>query len=396
MRFNYCNWLMLLLLIISNSTSAANIQQLRLGETKLLNSSDITDIVVTTPAQISAELVADHLVLHATAVGVAEVILFRANTPPEPLRFSITNAVSAQFLAQFDFLQQQIESLQWRSFEQWILVSGTVDEVQEQQIRTTLGDYPEVLIQLQRELAEPPVMIELAVKIAEVKRQFSHQLGVRWPQQISGPLISSSAPSWLDFPVDVQTTIDLLEREGHARLLAEPVLLAQSGDTATFLVGGEIPLPQVLAQGLQDVSFREYGIALNISPKLLEHGQIRTDVSAEISSIDPATAVLGIPGILTRKVSSVITAEHQQSLVLSGLMSHEQSTQTERFPWLHQLPILGELFRSEQFREAQTELVVIVTPTLRTAAVRKSSAALNRLTEFRQHVGCVGLYEIPL
>lgn len=152
----------------------------------------------------------------------------------------------------------------------------------------------------------------------------------------------------------------------------------------------------MLAQGLQDVSFRPYGIQLRVAPQLLASGQIQTHLVAEMSSIDPAVAVNGIPGLLTRKVASTLVVPAGETLILSGLMQHEQAEQADRFPALHNLPVLGALFTSKQFRRAETDLVIMVTPKLASEAQNRRARAdlvKQQISAFRNSVDCTGLLE---
>ena len=139
------------------------------------------------------------------------------------------------------------------------------------------------------------------------------------------------------------------------------------------MAGGELPIPQVVAQGMQDVTFREYGIRLIVEPVVLKDGRIKTKLSAELSNIDPAVSVAGVPGILTRRTESVFLSEDGDTMVLSGLLNVDKSNQSDEMPGLGELPGLNRVFGSQQHREQTTELVVMVT------AEKMSSADKRRL-----------------
>lgn len=277
-----------------------------------------------------------------------------------------------------------------------VIIAGELNERDHELLLAHAQRNPNWLLQITKPEASLAQMIELEVKILEVKRHSLKNLGLSWPHAISGPQVTRDIGQWLSFPIAMQSTINLLEQNGSAKVLAEPKLTAASGGQAEFLVGGEFPVPQVVAQGLQDVDFREYGITLTMSPEDLGQQRIATTIKAEISTIDPATSVNGIPGMLTRRVSSMITAASGESIVLSGLISHEQSYQADVFPFLHQLPIVGRLFTSREFRDAETELVVVVTPRLNEQIKRQShrhDAAQRAIYEFREQASCVGLVD---
>ena len=124
---------------------------------------------------------------------------------------------------------------------------------------------------------------------------------------------------------------------------------------------------------MQDVTFREYGIRLIVEPVVLKDGRIKTKLSAELSNIDPAVSVAGVPGILTRRTESVFLSEDGDTMVLSGLLNVDKSNQSDEMPGLGELPGLNRVFGSQQHREQTTELVVMVT------AEKMSSADKRRL-----------------
>lgn len=371
--------------------------QLQLGESYVLEPSGIEEIVVTTPEVLGYQLLpSGAVVITGTQRGSAEVFLFTAGKLEQRYQFKVQAPPNRQLQLELSTLQRQYPQLQvTREAEQFTRLSGQLPLDAQVKLHKLLEKFPSLGSQIEWLPTAPEPMLVLEVRIAEVKRSFARHIGVRWPGHINGPLIEDMG-NWLHLPLSAQATLDIMEREGHARLLAKPTLTTQSGGTANFLVGGEFPVPQVLADGLQDVSFRPYGIQLEIAPKLAAQGYVSAELVAELSSIDPATAVNGVPGLLSRRVASTLTLPLGETLVLSGLMQHEQARQADRFPGLHALPILGALFSSTQFRAAETDLVIMVTPRL-ARLQSEEHADLAKRTEpqanFQRAVGCVGLLE---
>jgi pilus assembly protein CpaC len=337
----------------------------------------------------------ESLVIKALKAGQTE-LLIRPQRQAELTRLNIiidqTARQSEQ--VQLNWLAEHMPELSIDVHENFVLIAGSLSESKHNLLKQQAALHKHWLLQVSTKPEQQGRMIELEVKILEVKRQYARQLGIRWPGSYTGPQVSDAGSSWVTLPVEVQTTLNLLEQNGHARVLAEPKLVAASGEKAEFLVGGEFPIPQVVGQGMQDVSFREYGIALDMAPVDQGKQNISTAIKAEISTIDPATSVNGIPGMLTRRVSSSITATSGELIVLSGLLSQEQSKQADLFPFLNQLPILGSLFRSQQFRTAETELLVIVSPQFK-ADIEQRSARMDKaeraVEQFRLQASCVGL-----
>ena len=168
--------------------------------------------------------------------------------------------------------------------------------------------------------------------------------------------------------LDLAAAIDLAENQGLASTLAQPNLTAVSGQTASFLAGGEVPLPVSGAQGQVGVEFKSYGVSLSFTPTVLADGRISMRVKPEVSQLAQAGSVqvngFAFPGLSTRRVETTVELGSGQSFMIGGLLQNNSSTLMDRAPGIGSLPILGALFRSTEFRKNQTELVVIVTPYL--------------------------------
>jgi len=166
--------------------------------------------------------------------------------------------------------------------------------------------------------------------------------------------------------IDAEATL------GHAKILAEPNLLAGNHDTASFLAGGEIPIPiaQPSTNGAPTITiqYREFGIRLTFIPEIVSDSLIKLNVHPEVSSLDFANAVIisgfRIPALRTRRIATTVDVRRDQSLILSGLMDDERQRTRTGVPLLSQIPILGALFGSSQWETDQTELLIIVTPTI--------------------------------
>jgi pilus assembly protein CpaC len=170
------------------------------------------------------------------------------------------------------------------------------------------------------------------------------------------------------FGMDIASAIDLAETDGLVTTLAEPNLTALSGETASFLAGGEIPIP--ISQGLGSVSieYKQYGVSLAFTPFVLADGRISMRVRPEVSQLSSAGSVtlngFTVPGITTRRAETTIELGSGQSFMIGGLLSNAHNNSTDKAPGLGDLPILGALFRSNSFRRSETELVIVVTPYL--------------------------------
>ena len=180
----------------------------------------------------------------------------------------------------------------------------------------------------------------------------------------SGPVILPSALTVLSaVNLGLNAQLTLLQQNGTASILAEPQLSTRSGYKASFLAGGEFPYSVSSVSGTT-ISFKPYGIKLDIEPKVGRNGVIRAVIESEVSSIDPSVSTPLGPALLTRRTKTEFNVKNGETIVLSGLLQRNTSTDVDKVPLLGDIPILGALFRSKRFQNKETELVVFVTPTI--------------------------------
>ena len=170
-------------------------------------------------------------------------------------------------------------------------------------------------------------------------------------------------------PVKANLSVQALEEKGLARSLAEPNLMALSGDTASFLAGGEFPFPVgVNAFNQVSIEFKKYGVGLAFTPTVLSGGQINLKVEPEVSELDSSNGVVisgyQIPGLSVRRASTTVELRDGQSFMIAGLLQGTHKADTQGLPWVGDVPVLGTLFRSQSFQKNETDLVIIVTPRL--------------------------------
>lgn len=231
--------------------------------------------------------------------------------------------------------------------------------------------------------------VMLEARIAEVKRNSLRNLGLETyggatagentlfrfltgnPSQTSfGGGVGVETTAFGDIPIGV--LLQALEQEGSAKILAEPNIVALSGQEANFLVGGEFPVP--IAQTSDDnaatitIEWKEFGVGLRFTPTVLSDRRINMRLSTEVSDLDftTGTAIMGttIPGLRTRRAGTTVELGDGNSFAIAGLLQSDISTVAREFPGLGSIPILGALFRSTEFQQDETELVIIITPRL--------------------------------
>tara|TARA_R110000772_G_scaffold21326_7_gene58781 strand:- start:715 stop:2007 length:1293 start_codon:yes stop_codon:yes gene_type:complete len=167
---------------------------------------------------------------------------------------------------------------------------------------------------------------------------------------------------------NVDITLRALEQKGVIRTLAEPNLVALSGDTASFLAGGEYPIPVATKDNQISVEFKKFGVSLDFTPTVLGDGLVNLRVRPEVSALDRANGIrsagIEIPGISVRRADTTIELHDGQSFAIAGLLQNDYSNDVRQTPWIGNVPVLGQLFSSKRYQKNESELVIIVTPRL--------------------------------
>jgi pilus assembly protein CpaC len=229
--------------------------------------------------------------------------------------------------------------------------------------------------------------VDVKVYVLEVDKTASSQLGLQLQSGIPDPnnpgFYTLAPPSFpgLETPrlpgqaltlgsfyrtTVLAPTLNLILGTGHARVLSSPDLVTMPGQQATFLVGGQIPIP--VASGPQQISieYKDYGVQLKVTPTILPNGGVETVVAPDISDLDYQNAVeingFNIPALKTSKLSTDVVTHSGESIVLGGLLRRLEQRNIQKFPLLGDIPILGQLFRSTTYQKQDSDLVFIMTP----------------------------------
>lgn len=245
-----------------------------------------------------------------------------------------------------------------------------------------------------------PLQVNLQVRIAEVSRSFAKNIGVNLTtrdnsggflfglgQGRQGTITPGANGTTFTFPsapppnggtmlggagrllgLDILGSLDLGEQIGQVTTLANPNLTALSGETGSFLAGGEIPIPISQGLGAVSVEYKQYGVSLAYTPTVLSDGRISLRVRPEVSQLSAAGAVtIGgtqVPALTTRRAETTVELGSGQSLMIGGLLQNTHDNSIDQAPGLGHIPILGALFRSTGFKRNETELVIVITPYL--------------------------------
>jgi len=276
-----------------------------------------------------------------------------------------------------------------------LMVSGSVPSAADADaVVQTLQPYLHTKEQLvNRMTIAHPIQVLLRVRITEVDRNITHQLGVDWNALgkngnffgglFNGRAIFDATTNLFNLSstgaysvlgafkaggTEIQGVLDALDKEGLITMLAEPNLTAVSGQSASFLAGGElpIPVPQSGTTSTITVEYKPYGVSLNFTPTVMADNRISLNVRPEVSQIDPTNSItlntIVVPALTVRRMETTVELSSGQSFAIGGLLQSTSSDVLSELPGLGRLPVLGKLFSSKNYQNNKTELVVIVTP----------------------------------
>lgn len=351
----------------------------------------VADLKVITPTQ---------LLLTAKGVGATDLTLWNRRDDPFVISLRVGRNLEALRKQLKELFPQ--ETIQVTAAGDLVVLSGEVGDVRVPERAAEVAKlHAERLTNLIHVRGNQQVQLE--VKFAEVSRKglramafnVFHQdsLG-RFVGGVTGPGVapgaSSAVPGADTFgrpPVPVpgagsafnvffsglprfpfSAVVSLLESTGLAKVLAEPTLVAMSGQEARFLAGGEFPIPTTSGLGATSVSWKRFGIILEFTPTVIDEGTIHLKLMAEVSDVDPTRGIsLGgvvVPGVSSRQSETTVRLGDGQSFAIAGLLSNRVRHNVDKIPLLGDLPILGALFRSVSYQRDESELLVVVTARL--------------------------------
>lgn len=226
-------------------------------------------------------------------------------------------------------------------------------------------------------------VVQVEVKVVEFNKKVLRQIGINFSNTNGGFTYGMTAPSGSSnggalssafkliaesIPGKWDANIDILQSNGMARVLAEPTLVALSGQSASFLAGGELPILEPQGLGTTTVTFKPFGIGLTVTPTVLSSDRISLKVAPEASDLDYSRGInldgTQIPAISTRRADTTVELGDGESFVIGGLVSSQLSSVVNKIPLLGDLPIIGSFFRNLSYQREDKELVIVVTPRL--------------------------------
>lgn len=390
--------------------------ELFVGDSRVVD-AETTRIAVGNGKVVSATLVsAGQFVLIGHAPGDTVVQLWMRDGSQRRLDVRVTTIDLQATLSEVQRLLVDVPGASARVAGARILLEGEiVDARPRARVAELLKLYSGMIVDLtSKPTAE--TLVHVDVKIVEFRQGQFRELGIRWRDDVAGPSagviadfvtndrfrhISPDSPAepsvfdaipghtaakaYLGIATTLESRLRMLEQSGEAITVAEPRLSCRSGGHARFVAGGEIPVPIVNSVGSTDVEFREYGVILDIKPVVETPGVVMLRVETEISQVDNAQRVAGIPGLLKRRSSTDIDLKHGDTVVIAGLTQRQRSRDVEGVPGVSRLPAVGRLFGVKGQREEESEVVIFLTPRLESAAMAGQGDA-ERLRRARERM----------
>lgn len=375
------------------SACAAEPVEVSLNESKYMAASGITRLAVGNPAIADVQLLSSgDFLLVGKKAGTTSLIVWSDGGR----RTEYTVYVAGNDRGMASAIQDAIgyPKVHVQMMKDRVMLRGKVENQYEHDVALKIaglytgGDESGVIDLLEM---EHPSQIRLEAQIIEIGSNYAKDLGIQYWSQTpekqdetttgitvgtagifyGGEDFSSSRKhgGWLGSHVaNVNVTLQALINQGKARILSRPSITTLSGKNANILIGGRIPVPISDGNGNVSVDWREYGIRLNIEPKVDSEDKITSKVHAEVSTLDKASSVkidsYSIPGILSREADTEVNVHSGMTMVIGGLINSEDSKSISKIPLLGDLPIIGRFFQHTSKSRDKRELIILITPTL--------------------------------
>ena len=379
----------------ADASASIHVLEMFSGEVRILHiPGTIKRIAIGNGKLLTANVVDGSLMLLGERDGITSLVVWNEKGVALQTTVRIAKAEVNASVQQLRAVLKSVTGLQIDAIGSNIVLSGVVHRDMVAIVKSATQDMKNVIDTTKVDEGDAlKKTVHFKVQIMEVTRNAQKNLGIAWDSAFNGPHVSGAASvatgaakavtAGTNFFLagiasNITSQINFAISNGDAFILAAPELNTKSGGTASFLAGGQVPIPQSGALGTTNVQYKDYGIKLNIVPVVDANNIISAHLTTEISQIDPTVTYAGMPGFLTRNTSSDISMRAGETLAISGLVSADAVTDSNGMPFLGQLPIIGQLFRSDSFRAKKSDLVIFVTPIISDPELEPNTSLLAR------------------
>ncbi len=392
------------------------------GQVTILPVDGVTRVAVGNGTIIGVTTLKNQIILIGRGVGTTDLDIWRRDGSLTAYHIFITPFDNRQTYNQLQAILDPIPGLVMHMTDGQVVLTGSLNPENAREVAKVAKTFKGVINMTRASTVDMKRMVYLDVQVIDFKKSALRNLGIQWQNSMAGPsygvvgdfvsnpvfrlgdvaqggqaanqlngLVNGQPGPLTGLPVQVNpfqnylgivstltSQINLAVQDGSAYILANPQLSTRSGGMASFLAGGEIPIPISSALGQTSVLYKKYGVMLKIKPMADRHSNILANIDTEVSQLDPTVTIDGYPGFLTRKTRTVVNVHSGQTIVLSGLIHSLGSQAMAKFPWLGDIPILGWLFKSNDFQASRSELVIFVTPVIFNPASPINHRVINR------------------
>ncbi len=389
------------------------------GEVRSIPVSGVTRVAVGNGKIITSSVIAGEVLLLAEQPGSTSLFLWPRSGGVLRYHVQVSSIDVKDSVTRLKDVLKSIPGVKIDAVGDQVILTGSASKEDLKRVQLAAGTFPRTLNLVREEDVSMKKMVYLKLQIMEFKKNALENIGIDWATNIVGPAAAltfdafsnnqfrfapatqdptftqgqgatrplstanQSTRAYLGIATTIASRINLAITNGDAWTLAAPELSTRSGGEAKFLAGGQVPLPTVSSLGQSNVTFKDYGIRMLIKPVTDDQDNIVATVQTELSAIDPSVTVQGIPGFTTRVTDSEVNLKSGQTLVVSGLLAQNANNSVNKFPFLGDLPVLGNLFKSTNFQAGRTDLVIFVTPTVTDPAAAQNRQRLDKAKDLR-------------
>jgi pilus assembly protein CpaC len=375
------------------------------GQVQVLDLPNVSRIAVGNGGVLKAQVIeSGQVVLIGQAAGTTTLRLWAGNNMRNAqysYEVTVRNNEAAQIARDIQDMLASEPGIKVSQFDGRVLIEGDyTNPATAAKLQAITKMFPQGVVSVvpdHKIQASVPLekMVYLDVRVVEVRKDALEQLGIQWSSPVTGPsfvlkgsggsIVPNMPHTWsaaFGIVTDLTSMLNILENNGDSWTLAEPRVSCKSGGDAKFVVGGEIPIAVQTGIGQVSVVYKEYGVILEFHPVADDLGNVSSKIVTEVSEPDPSFQNLGqgLSGVAFRKnrTETQVSLRENETLVISGLLQNTGARSLSGIPGMKDLPILGNLFRSKNFQNERTEVVVLVTPRPGNAQSETSVAMAKR------------------